>query len=388
MSTNLHSQSPIVLAAGGTGGHVFPAQAVATELAARGRRLVLITDRRGTNYGGALADIESHSIQAGTPLARGPLARGMGVVKLLLGVREAGRLLRRLEPAAVIGFGGYPSVPAMIAASRSGLATAIHEQNAVLGRANRLLASRVQQIATSFEYTSAISPANRAKITHTGNPVRRAIIEIASRAYPNPQANGPLHLLITGGSQGARAFAELVPAALALLSPDIRTRLSVAQHCRPENLDQVRAHYQGSGIRAEVSTFFEDLPARLETAHLVVCRAGASTVAELAAAGRPAILIPSPSASDDHQSANSRALASAGGAVMLHEAETSAARLAEHLNNFLAAPEVLAKSAQAARDIGRPGAGQALADLVESLIPANGDPATGDPNKTARRQAA
>ena len=146
MSTNLHSQSPIVLAAGGTGGHVFPAQAVATELAARGRRLVLITDRRGTNYGGALADIESHSIQAGTPLARGPLARGMGVVKLLLGVREAGRLLRRLEPAAVIGFGGYPSVPAMIAASRSGLATAIHEQNAVLGRANRLLASRVQQI--------------------------------------------------------------------------------------------------------------------------------------------------------------------------------------------------------------------------------------------------
>ncbi len=383
MTAPLSSQSPIVLAAGGTGGHVFPAQAVAAELEARGRRLVLVTDRRGIDYGGALADIESHAIQAGTPLARGPLARGMGIMKMLLGIREAGRLLRRLEPAAVIGFGGYPSVPALIAASRSDMATAIHEQNAVLGRANRLLAPRVQRIATSFEQTSAITPANRAKITHTGNPVRPAIIEIARRPYPAPQASGPLHLLITGGSQGARAFAELVPAALAMLAPEIRARLSVAQHCRPENLEQVRRLYQASGIQAETAAFFEDLPARLETAHLVICRAGASTVAELAAAGRPAILIPYPHATDDHQNANSQALETAGGAVMLQEAEINADRLAEHLSNFLAAPEALAKSAQAALGVGRPDAGRALADLVESLIPANGDPAN-----TARRQAA
>ena len=157
-------QAPIVLAAGGTGGHVFPAQAVAMELEARGRRLVLITDRRGVGFGGALANIESHHISAGTPLARGPIARGLGIVKLLLGVREARRLLRRLEPAAVIGFGGYPSVPTMIAASRTRVATAIHEQNAVLGRANRLLASRVLRIATSFEQTSGIASANRSKI--------------------------------------------------------------------------------------------------------------------------------------------------------------------------------------------------------------------------------
>ncbi len=377
------SQAPIVLAAGGTGGHVFPAQAVAAELEARGRRLVLVTDRRGIGYGGALGDIESHAIQAGTPLARGPLARGLGIVKMLLGIREAGRLLRRLEPAAVIGFGGYPSVPAVIAASRGGMATAIHEQNAVLGRANRLLASRAQRIATSFEQTSAITPANRSKITHTGNPVRPAIIEIASRAYPRPEANGPLYVLITGGSQGARVFAELVPAALAKLAPEIRGRLSVAQHCRPEDIENVNRLYQASGIQAETATFFDDLPARLETTHLVICRAGASTVAELATAGRPAILIPYPHATDDHQSANGRALESAGGAVMLQQAETGADHLAEQLSHYLSSPEALANAAKAALGVGRPDAGQALADLVESLMPVNGDPAN-----TARRQAA
>ncbi|MBT3172329.1 MAG: undecaprenyldiphospho-muramoylpentapeptide beta-N-acetylglucosaminyltransferase [Rhodospirillaceae bacterium] len=383
MSRTASSQAPIVLAAGGTGGHVFPAQAVAAELEARGRRLVLITDRRGIGYGGALADIESYAIQAGTPLARGPLARGLGIVKMLLGIREAGRLLRRLEPAAVIGFGGYPSVPAVIAASRSGMATAIHEQNAILGRANRLLASRAQRIATSFEQTSAITVANRSKITHTGNPVRPAIMEIASSAYPKPEAKGPLYLLITGGSQGARVFAELVPAALAKLAPEIRDRLNVAQHCRPEDIENVNRLYQASGIRSETATFFDDLPARLQTAHLVVCRAGASTVAELATAGRPAILIPYPHATDDHQSANGRALESAGGAVMLQEAETSAERLAEHLNHYLSSPETLANAAKAALGAGRPDASQALADLVESLVPANGDP-----SRTAQRQAA
>jgi len=383
MSPAAHPQPPIVLAAGGTGGHVFPAQAVAAELEARGRRLVLVTDRRGIGYGGALEHIESHAIQAGTPLARGPLARGLGVVKLLLGVREAGRLLRRLEPVAVIGFGGYPSVPAMIAAGRGGVATAIHEQNAVLGRANRLLASRVLRIATSFEHTSGVSAANSSKIAHTGNPVRPAIAALATSAYATPQADGALHLLITGGSQGARVFAELAPAALALLPADIRARLSVAQQCRPEDLDQVRRRYQAIGIRAETAKFFDDLPARLENAHLVVCRAGASTVAELAAAGRPAILIPYPSATDDHQSANGRALEAAGGAVILHEAETGAERLAECLGGFFASPEALAKAARAARGVGRPAAGQALADLVESLIPANGDPGTAAPRQAA-----
>ena len=369
MINSRDTQAPIVLAAGGTGGHVFPAQAVAAELTARGRRLVLVTDNRGTNYGGALADLESHSLQAGTPLARGPLARGLGIIKLLLGIREAGRLLRRLEPAAVIGFGGYPSVPTMIAANRSDVVTAIHEQNAVLGRANRLLAGRVTHIATSFEQTSNIAPASRAKITVTGNPVRPAIAEIAARAYDEPKTDGTLHLLITGGSQGARVFAELVPAALALLAPEIRARLSIAQHCRPEDLERVRKNYQASGIQAEVAKFFDDLPARLETAHLVICRAGASTVAELAAAGRPAILVPYPHATDDHQSANGRALERAGGAVIMPEAEISAERLAEQLTAFLNAPKSLTQAAMSAHEFGRPAAGAALADLVESLLP-------------------
>ena len=369
MTHSYDTDAPIVLAAGGTGGHVFPAQAVAAELIARGRRLILVTDNRGTNYGGALADLESHRIQAGTPLARGPLARGLGIIKLLLGIREAGHLLRRIEPAAIIGFGGYPSVPTMIAASRSNMATAIHEQNAVLGRANRLLAGRVAHIATSFEQTSNIAPANRAKITVTGNPVRPAIAEIAARAYDEPKADGTLHLLITGGSQGARVFAELVPAALALLEPKIRGRLSIAQHCRPEDLERVYKRYQAIGIQAEVAKFFYDLPVRMEAAHLVICRAGASTVAELAAAGRPAILVPYPHATDDHQSANGRALERAGGAIIMPEAEISAERLAEQLNTFLDTPGSLTQAAMGAHDLGRPAAGAALADLVESLLP-------------------
>ena len=367
-------QAPIVLAAGGTGGHVFPAQAVAMELEARGRRLVLITDRRGVGFGGALANIESHHISAGTPLARGPIARGLGIVKLLLGVREARRLLRRLEPAAVIGFGGYPSVPTMIAASRTRVATAIHEQNAVLGRANRLLASRVLRIATSFEQTSGIASADRSKIAMTGNPVRASIAELATSAYPIPEHDGPLRLLIIGGSQGARVFAELVPAALTLLPPQIRTRLSVVHQCRPEDMQQVRARHAEDGIQAECAVFFEDLPTRLDSAHLVSCRAGAATVAELAAAGRPAILVPFPFATDNHQSANARALEAAGGAILLAEAEATAGRLAECLNGFLASSEAMAQVARAALATGSPAAGQVLADLVESLIPANGNP--------------
>ncbi len=376
-------RAPIVLAAGGTGGHVFPAQAVAMELQARGRRLVLITDRRGVVFGGALADIESHHISAGTPLARGPIARGLGIVKLLLGVREATRLLRRLQPAAVIGFGGYPSVPTMIAASRAHVATAIHEQNAVLGRANRLLASRVLRVATSFEHTRGIANASRVKIAMTGNPVRPAIAELATRAYPILERDGPLRLLIIGGSQGARVFAELVPAALALLPPQIRARLSVVQQCRPEDLQQVRARHEADGIQAECAAFFDDLPAHLESAHLVISRAGASTVAELAAAGRPAILVPFPFATDDHQSANARALEAAGGAILLAESEATAGRLAECLNGFFVSSEALTQAARAALDIGRPAAGQALADLVESLIPANGNP-----HRTIARKAA
>jgi UDP-N-acetylglucosamine--N-acetylmuramyl-(pentapeptide) pyrophosphoryl-undecaprenol N-acetylglucosamine transferase len=381
--TARRQDAPIVLAAGGTGGHVFPAQAVAEALAARGRRLVLVTDDRGAGYGGALAELESHYISAGTPLARGPLARALGVVKLLLGVREATRLLRRLEPAAVIGFGGYPSVPTMLAASRARLATAIHEQNAILGRANRLLAPRVLKIATSFERTGAINEADRFKIALTGNPVRPAVAALATRAYPVPGADGPLNLLVVGGSQGARVFADLVPAAVALLAPTIRARLDLAQHCRPEDVERVRQSYAAGGIDATCSAFFDDLPARLERAHLVICRAGASTVAELAAAGRPAILVPYAHATDDHQSANAQTLATAGGAVVLAEAEATPARLAECLSGFLASPEALAKAAEAARGVSRPGAGEALADLVESLIPANGDP-----RKEPGRQAA
>jgi len=376
-------RAPIVLAAGGTGGHVFPAQAVAEELQARGRRLVLITDKRGGGYSGALADLESHHVSAGTPFGRGPFLRSIGVAKLLFGVHEAARLLRRLEPTAVIGFGGYPSVPTMIAASRARMTTAIHEQNAILGRANRLLAPRVLRIATSFELTGAIRESDRVKITLTGNPVRPAIAALASGTYSAPSHDGPLNLLIIGGSQGAQLFAELLPTTIALLPSQIRTRLSITQHCRLEDLDRVRESYAADGIKATCSTFFEDIPMRLQRAHLVIGRAGASTVSELAVSGRPAILIPFAHATDNHQMANTSALKAAGGAIILSEPEAKPARLAECLNASLASPDALTKAAVAARSVGHPKAHNALADLIEVLAPADGNPPD-----TLERQAA
>lgn len=372
MSATRHG-APIVLAAGGTGGHVFPAQALAVALESRGWRLVLVTDRRGADYGDVLGRLETHHIRAGSPRARGLLARGAGVLNLLRGVRDARRLLKRLKPAAAIGFGGYPSVPTMYAASRLRLPTAIHEQNAVLGRANRLLAPRVLAIATSFVDTARLERANASQLIHTGNPVRPAIAALAAVPYAAPPADGPCRLLITGGSQGAGVFAEVVPAALARLPEALKARLVVTQQCRAEDLEAVRRAYDAAGVEATLARFFADLPERLATAHLVIGRAGASTVAELAAAGRPAILVPYPHATDDHQSANAEALALAGGAWVVPQDGFTAAPLAERLAALCAAPDSLARAADAALGAGRPEAASTLADLVERLVPANGD---------------
>jgi UDP-N-acetylglucosamine--N-acetylmuramyl-(pentapeptide) pyrophosphoryl-undecaprenol N-acetylglucosamine transferase len=365
----------IVLTAGGTGGHVFPAEALARVLAARGYPLALVTDRRGTSYRGALAQIDTHRLPV-TSLAGGIAQRLRGGFDLAVSVVRARSLLRRLKPAAVIGFGGYPSLPAMFAASQLGIPTALHEQNAVLGRANRLLARRVSAIATAFSHVAHLPEGAAGRITLTGNPVRPAALALRREPYEWPaQDDGVLRLLVTGGSQGARIFSDVVPAAIALLSDEQRARIEIVQQCRPEDIDAARAAYAKTKARAELDTFFEDLPARLAHATLVICRSGASTVAELTVIGRPAILVPYPHAMDDHQSANAAALTDAGAGWLVANQAFTPQALAARLTGFLADPTPLCRAAAAAWSLGRPEAAETLADLVVRLVPANGNSA-------------
>jgi UDP-N-acetylglucosamine--N-acetylmuramyl-(pentapeptide) pyrophosphoryl-undecaprenol N-acetylglucosamine transferase len=357
----------IVLAAGGTGGHMFPAEALAREVLARRFRVALVTDRRGQAFGERLPGAELHRIRAGR-FGAGLVSKVAGLAELALGTFGASRLLRTLAPAVAVGFGGYPSVPTMLAAARLGVPTLLHEQNAILGRANRLLAPRVRRIATSFAEVEGVRPADRARLVETGNPVRPAIAALRGSDYPALTPDGPFHVLVLGGSQGARILSEVIPAACAKLPDGLRRRLRLAQQARAEDIEAVRRVHGESGVAAELATFFDDVPTRLARAHLVISRSGASTVAELAMIGRPAILVPYLHAADDHQTANARALEKAGGAwVMPHSAFTPET-LAERLAALVAAPASLARAAAAARALGRPEAARALADLVIATI--------------------
>ncbi len=364
----------VVLAAGGTGGHLFPARALAAELESRGRTLVLVTDHRGAGFGDSLGDVAVHTVRAAAVTGRGLLGRLGGLANVALGVFQARRLLARLRPSGVVGFGGYASVPAVLAAAQLGLPTVIHEQNAVLGRANRLLAPRARAIATSFAETSRLAAADQVRAEHTGNPVRQEVAAIGEKPYPASQPGEPLSILITGGSQGAAVMTHVVPGALSSLSGQPpRHPLRVVQQCRPEDVDRARATYRTAGIEAEVATFFDDLPARLGAAQVVIARAGASTVAELTAAGRPAILVPLPTATDDHQSANARTIEAAGGGWVMDQDGFTPEALAARIAELRDQPGRLAAAAANAKAAGARQAASHLADLVERCMPCHSD---------------
>jgi UDP-N-acetylglucosamine--N-acetylmuramyl-(pentapeptide) pyrophosphoryl-undecaprenol N-acetylglucosamine transferase len=370
----------VVLAAGGTGGHVFPAEALAAELISRGAALMLFTDRRGDLYGGTLGGLDSRTIRSGGIAGKGLLARVRSLADLALGSVQALRLLKKLAPRAVVGFGGYASVPTVLAASVSGIRTVVHEQNAVLGRANRLLAGRVDKIATSFAKVAAVPPRAAGKIVRTGMPVRSAFAALMGQDYAPRPPGGEIRLLVLGGSQGARIFGEVVPAAVARLDAFLRRRLVISQQCRAEGLEAADAAYRQLQVTVDLAPFFDDVPRRLAAAHLVIARAGASTVAELTALGRPAILIPYPFATDDHQSANARALAATGAAWMLPQQAFDADTLATRLTELLAGDgAALVAAAAAARAAGCPDAAARLADVVASV---SGLAATGAPDTT------
>ena len=358
---------PIVIAAGGTGGHFFPAEALAAALIARGRRIALMTDARSGGLNSTVfAGRETYTLSGAGIAGRGTVKAARAGILLAAGVFQARVILGRIGAAAVVGFGGYPTVAPVLAAKlmKHRPALILHEQNAVLGRANRFLSPRADMLALSFEHTGRVP--ETATTQFTGNPVRPAIAAVANQPYP--PAGTDLHLLVLGGSLGARVFSDIVPAAVTALPEALRGRIRVTQQCRAEDIDRVRAAYLAAGIRAELSSFFPDVAQRLGSAHLVIARAGASTIAELAVVGRPSILVPLPSAIDDHQTANARALAAAGAAWPMPQPEFTPAALTAQLARLLADPAGLAAAAAAARTQASADAADRLATLVEQLM--------------------
>lgn len=357
----------IVLTAGGTGGHVFPAEALAAELLERGLRLALVTDARGNRWGGTLGKLETYPVAASQMLGRGVLGKLKGVFTLTRGTMQAKALFKRLHPAAVVGFGGYASVPAVAAAVTSGVPVLLHEQNAVLGRANRLFAGKVDRIATSYAQVAAL-PAGTTTVL-TGMPVRPAIRALADAPYAPPADGGPVRVLVLGGSQGARVFTDILPAVFARLPEDLRGRLEIAQQARPEDVERAAGAYADAGLKATVQAFFDDVPERLAACHLLIGRSGASTVAEVTVARRPSVLVPYPFAADDHQSANARAVEAAGAGWRMDQGGFDAQTMAALLADLLTAPERLAKAAEAAHTFALPDAAARLADAVLDLLP-------------------
>ena len=357
-----------MLAAGGTGGHLFPAFALAQELGRRAIAVDLVTDMRGDRYGANFPARAVYRVPSATLARHSPVAAARTGWMLLRGIAAAFKLLGEVRPGAVVGFGGYPAFPPLVAARLRRIPTAVHEQNAVLGRANRMLATRVNAIATSFEPTKHLQGPARERARLTGNPVRDVVIEWSTQGYQAPAQEGPFSLLVFGGSQGSRFFSDMLPPALALLPPQIRAGLFVVQQCREEDLARVEAAYRSAGVRAHLATFFANLPEEMAKAHLVIGRAGASTVAELTVMGRPAILVPLPHAIDNDQLSNATQLAESGGAWCIEQKELTPERLASALGRLLGAPDMLTQAAASAKRQGRPDAVARLADLVEELV--------------------
>jgi UDP-N-acetylglucosamine--N-acetylmuramyl-(pentapeptide) pyrophosphoryl-undecaprenol N-acetylglucosamine transferase len=364
----------VVLAAGGTGGHVFPAEAVAEECIRLGYRVILITDKRFNSYGGTLGQIEKYSIRAGT-FGRGLASKVTAVADICIGLYQALALLRKIRPDAMIGFGGYPSYPTVRAACMLGIPSVIHEQNSVLGRANRMLSGHVSAIATSFPDTTSLAESYRSKTVWVGNPVRSSIKALRDIAYTECSESGVIRLLVTGGSQGASLFSTLIPHAISLLPPSLRTRIRVDQQCRDNEVEATKAKYKAIQLDADVASFFTDIPARLASTHLVIGRAGASTLSELAVAGRPSILIPLPSAMDNHQYYNAKSLEAVGGIVLLEQKDLNAGILANQLEILFTHPQKLSALASNAKAYGKVHAAHDLVQLM--LHAASGNPIIG-----------
>jgi UDP-N-acetylglucosamine--N-acetylmuramyl-(pentapeptide) pyrophosphoryl-undecaprenol N-acetylglucosamine transferase len=358
---------PIVIAAGGTGGHLFPGQALAQELVRRGRKIAVITDHRVSGVQARFPDAEVFSVPSATPSGGGVVGMVRSIIPIVRGILASRKVLTKLDASAVIGFGGYPTLPPLVAAYMRGIPTAVHEQNAVLGRVNRLMGPRVNAIASTFTEPKYLTATDAPKLSLTGNPVRDQIIKVADRSYVASGGDSAFNLLVFGGSQGARVMSDIVPAAVAKLPKALRSRLRVVQQARPEDVERVSQAYADAGVTCEVASFFEDMHEHIAAAQLVVARSGASTVTELAVVGRPSFLVPLPHAIDQDQLANAQVLSDAGGAWLMQQKHFTPDLVSAELEHLMVAPDQLETAAACAKSVARPDAAARLADLVEAL---------------------
>ncbi|WP_299499315.1 UDP-N-acetylglucosamine--N-acetylmuramyl-(pentapeptide) pyrophosphoryl-undecaprenol N-acetylglucosamine transferase [uncultured Roseobacter sp.] len=359
------SKQPLLLiAAGGTGGHMFPAQALAEAMLLRGWRVKLSTDARGARYTqGFPHSTEIEEISSATFARGGLLAKAMVAPRLAVGTVSAFFAFMRDRPSVVVGFGGYPTIPAMSAAYLMKLPRMIHEQNGILGRVNKIFAAKVDAIACGTWPTDLPDGVTS---YHTGNPVRSAILERVEAGYISP-GDYPMELLVIGGSQGAGILSDVIPPAIAGLPMDMLRNIRVSHQARDEDHERVTEFYAEQGINADVQPFFHDVPRRMTEAQLVISRAGASSVADLSVIGRPSILIPYAAATGDHQTANARGLVEAGGAIMIPESRLNVDAVTEQILSVLDNPEGAMQMARSAARFGKPDATEALVELVEGL---------------------
>lgn len=363
---NKNTSNLVILSAGGTGGHMTPARALGLDLLSRGFRVEVITDTRGQKFSQIFDGMPMHVVKAGT-LGSGITGKVGGAVNLVQGTLKAALILKRLKPVLVVGFGGYPSVPGVYAAQKMGIPTIIHESNAVIGCANAFLAPKAVRIALSLPEITGIDESEKLRSVITGNPVRPEIAALYTQAYPTPKPDGALNILIMGGSLGARVLSQIVPQALCKLDAGLRARLRIVQQCRAEDIEQVSNTYKNAQIDATLQTFFDDIPEQLAKSHLVIARSGASTVAEVTTAGRPAIFVPAAYHADQQQKMNADAVADAGGAWVMTEAGFTAEALLTRIETFLQNPETLFNAAENARGCGKPDAARKLGNLVTAL---------------------
>lgn len=355
-------QKLVMLAAGGTGGHLFPAQALAETLVKRGYRIHLMTDERVRHYGKLFPAEETHIVESASPSPKRPL----GLLKLYRGYRDAKKIMRRVRPAAVVGFGGYPSFPPIYAAASLRIPCGVHEQNAVLGRANKMLSRKVDAVAGSFSTMIGLPDAAKNKLIITGNPVRAIAMAQAAAAYP--AFSGKLKVLVFGGSQGAKFFSDFMPQVFAAMPETIRKNIELTQQCRAEDIDAVRTAYRKLGVACNLQSFFMDMPKRIADSHLIISRSGASTIAELGVIGRPAIMVPLPHAIDNDQLRNAQSFESVGAGWVCPQKELVATDFAAFLQRLLADQAGLKRAAESALVHGKPDASELLADLVEKLF--------------------
>lgn len=367
MSQDKAHKENIVLAAGGTGGHMFPARALATDLISRGFSITLMTDERGMKYSADWDDMTRIQISSAT-FGANIFNKLMGLCKLATGYFSARAKLKKLNPLVVVGFGGYPSLPPMVAAQKLRLPTIIHEQNAILGKANAFLAPKADRIATAMPNLTGLDEADSIRCVVTGNPVRRDVAALYMRPYPSYNAQSTFNIFVIGGSQGASVFANVIPDALDILPETLRQRIHIVQQCRTQDeVTKTTQRYESMGLTALINTFIDDVAQQLDQAHLVIARSGASTVAEVATAGRPAIFVPYPYHADQQQKINAQSIANSGGAWLFEEKDFKADTLARKLEALMEEPETLFRAAEASRSCAKPDAARKLGNLVTAI---------------------